>query len=393
MTERIVRLRIGAGLALVLWLACPRMSAQSSRRASNANNPNNAVISPEVLPDHRVTFRIYAPKAGEVSITGDWIAQGRGSGGKLEKDDKGVWSITVGPIEPDLYAYSFNVDGVKTIDPKNALIKPGISSVNSMVEVPGEEAAFESAQPVPHGEVRIAWYQSTALGTLRSMRVYTPPGYESGTARYPVLYLLHGSGDEDSGWSTIGRANFILDNLLAAKKAAPMIVVMPNGSMPRPVNAPTGPGNLSALERFTDELLKNVMPYVEKHYRVADGRENRAIAGLSMGGGQTLAVAPANLDRFAYIGVFSAGLFQQSTEEYVKTNAGFFQNPEKTNQMVKLFWIGVGAKDTLVSASSQKLVEALKAHGIKHEFHESEGAHTWINWRHYLNDYAQLLFR
>jgi enterochelin esterase family protein len=226
------------------------------------------------------------------------------------------------------------------------------------------------------------------------MHVYTPPGYDNSNAKYPVFYLLHGGGDEDSGWSTIGRAGFILDNLLAAKKAKPMIVVMPNGSMPRPANAPAGPaGSMAAQDLFSKELLDNVMPYVEKHYRVLATRENRAIAGLSMGGGQTLRVAPANLDKFAYIGVWSAGVSQQATEDFLKRNAAFFENPDHTNKQVKLFWIGVGEKDPLASTSSKNLEEILKSHNIKAEYHQSEGGHTWINWRHYLNDYAQLLFR
>jgi enterochelin esterase-like enzyme len=250
-------------------------------------------------------------------------------------------------------------------------------------------------------------YQSNVLDTMRSMHVYTPPGYDSSSAKYPVFYLLHGGGDEDSGWSTIGRAGFIMDNLLAANKAKPMIIVMPNGSMPRPANAAplappvpgTGPNPAMAAamsqaqERFADELLKNVVPYVESHYRVLANRENRAIAGLSMGGGQTLRVAPANLDKFAYIGVWSSGVNRQATADFEKRNAQFFETPDKTNKMVKLFWIGVGEKDTLANASAKNLAEVLKSHNIKNEFHETEGGHTWINWRHYLNDYSQLLFR
>ena len=373
-------------------LCAATAAAQPPRREPT---PNDTLKSPEVLPDHRVVFRIYAPKASEVSVSGDWIAQGRGTGGNLAKDDKGVWSITVGPLVPDFYSYALTVDGVRTIDPKNALIKQGVTSLDNMFEVPGEETAFEAARPVPHGEIRVAWYQSSTLDTMRSMHIYTPPGYDSGNAKYPVFYLLHGGGDEDSGWSTVGRAGFIMDNLLAAKKARPMLVVMPNGSMPRPADAPA-PGAApaaNAQERFADELLKNVIPYVEKNYRALPGPANRAIAGLSMGGGQTLRVAPANLDKFAWIGVWSSGVGQQATADFEKRNAAFFESPDKTNKAVKLFWIGVGDKDTLTNASAKNLGEVLKAHGVKYEFHESEGGHTWINWRHYLNDYAQLLFR
>jgi enterochelin esterase family protein len=327
--------------------------------------------------------------------------EGTGSG-KLAKDDKGVWAITVGPLVPDFYSYSFTVDGVKTIDPKNASIKQGVTSLDNMFEVPGQEAAFEDNQAVPHGDIRAVWYQSSSLDMQRRMHIYTPPGYDSGNARYPVFYLLHGGGDEDSGWSTIGRAGFIIDNLLAQKKAKPMIVVMPNGSMPRPANAPpadagagrgAGAAGTTAQDRFASDLLKDIIPYVEKHYRVLANKDNRAIAGLSMGGGQTLRVAPTNLDKFAYIGVWSSGVSQQAQADFEKRNAEFLDNPDKTNKMVKLFWIGVGAKDPLANASAKNLVELLNKHGIKNEFHESAGAHTWINWRHYLNDYAQLLFR
>jgi enterochelin esterase-like enzyme len=362
--------------------------------------PNDTLKSPEVLPDHHVVFRIYAPKASEVSVSGDWIAQGRGTGGKLEKADNGVWSLTVGPLVPDFYSYSFMVDGVRTIDPKNAMIKQGELSLDNMFLVDGEEAAFEANEPVPHGEIRIDWYRSNVLDKMRSMHVYTPPGYESGKEKYPVFYLLHGGGDEDSGWSTIGRAGYIVDNLLAARKAKPMIIVMPNGSMPRPAFIPGAPptpasqqAQREAQQKFSSELLDNVMPYVEKNYRVLANRENTAVAGLSMGAGQTLFIAPTHLDKFAYIGVWSGGVNPAATDDFLKRNAQFFENPEKTNKTVKLLWVAAGSNDTLAGPGTKHLAEILDSHGIKHEYHESEGGHTWINWRHYLNDYAQLLFR
>jgi enterochelin esterase-like enzyme len=368
--------------------------AQAPRREPT---PNDTLKSPEVMPDHRVTFRIYAPKASEVSVAGDWITQGRGTGGKLEKDDKGVWSITVGPLVPDFYSYSFTVDGVRTVDPKNAFIKQGETSLDNMLMVDGEEAAHEANKPVPHGQIRIDWYQSNVLDKMRSMHVYTPPGYESGNTKYPVFYLLHGGGDEDSGWSTVGRAGFIIDNLLASKKAKPMIVVMPNGSMPRPAVVPgvaVDPlAQRAAQQKFVDELMNNVIPYVEKNYRVIANRENRAIAGLSMGAGQTLAVAPKHLDTFAYVGVWSGGVNAAATDDFLQRNAKFFESPDKTNKMVRLLWIAAGSNDTLAGPGTKHLAEILDAHGIKHEYHESEGGHTWINWRHYLNDYSQLLFQ
>ena len=382
---------------LALTLAGTAALAQPPRREPT---PNDTLKSPEVSADHRVTFRIYAPKASDVTLSGDWVAQGRGTAGKLTKDDTGVWSLTVGPLVPDFYSYSFTVDGVRTIDPKNAMIKQGEASLDNIVHVDGDEAAYEDNRPVPHGEIHIDWYQSNVLDKQRSMHVYTPPGYETGKEKYPVFYLLHGGGDEDSGWSTIGRAGFIMDNLLAANKARPMIIVMPNGSMPRPSVTPGAPqtpemqqAQRDAQQKFVDELLNNVIPAVEKTYRVIATRESRAIAGLSMGAGQTLAIAPTHLDKFAWIGVWSGGVNAPATDDFLTRNASFFENPEKTNKSVKLLWVAAGSNDTLAGPGTKHLAEILDSKGIKHEFHESEGGHTWINWRHYLNDYAQLLFR
>jgi enterochelin esterase family protein len=391
MTSRLVRFGATAAVLALASMA----EAQFPRREPT---PNDTLKSPEVSSDHKVTFRIYAPKADEVSVSGDF-----GQGGKLEKDDKGVWSITVGPLTPDFYSYTFTVDGVRTVDPKNAMIKQGISSVDSMLEVPGDEAAFEATKDVPHGEVRTACYRSKTLDAMRSMHVYTPPGYEGGAEKYPVFYLLHGGGDDDSGWSTIGRAGFIMDNLLADKKAKPMIVVMPNGSMPRPENLPRfTPGQTpppefvaameAAQQRFTNELLKDVIPYVESHYRVQTGRDNRALAGLSMGGGQTLRVVASNPDQFAYVAVWSAGLFGGNADEWEKRNEAFLDNPGKVNDTIKLFSICVGDQDFALNGT-KALDQVLEKRGIKHELHTSGGGHTWINWRHYLSEFAPKLFR
>lgn len=370
------------------------------------------VRSTEVLPDHRVVFRIYAPKASEVTLAGDFVAQGRATAGPMKKDDDGVWSLTVGPLVPDVYSYTFNIDGVRTIDPRNAMVKQGVASLESMFLVPGPEAAYEDVQPVPHGEVRAVWYESKTLAGPRRMHVYTPPGYEQSTAKYPVLYLIHGGGDDDSGWSTIGRAGFILDNLLAAGKIKPMIVVMPNGSISLPgVPSPLAGGRATTPEQqaariarisrlhdaFVSDLLTSIIPYVDSTYRVLRDREHRAMAGLSMGGAETLRAAPSNLDTFAYIGVFSMGLQLGSNSgvqsDFVERNAAFFADPEKTNRMVKLFWIGVGKDDRTVTDGPKRLSDTLKQHNIRHEFHETEGGHTWINWRLYLRDFSQLLFR
>jgi enterochelin esterase family protein len=377
------------GVLLLASAVAPPAAAQPPRREPT---PNDTLVSPEVLSDRKVTFRIYAPKASAVTAGGDWA--GTSGPAKLEKDDKGVWSVTVGPLEPDFYSYSFNVDGVRTLDPKNATIKQGINSLDNMFFVAGKEAAFMDNQKVPHGDVRKVWYQSSTLDTQRRMHVYTPPGYDASKDSYPVLYLLHGGGDEDSGWSTIGRAGFILDNLLAEKKAVPMLVVMPNGSLPRPAlkpgEKPSPEAMAAAQDRFTNELLKDVIPYVEKNFRVRPGAANRAIAGLSMGGGQTLRAVTSHPDEFAYVGVWSAGIGQNAAD-FEKRNATFLESADKVNKQVKQFSISVGDKDFAL-AGSKNLAELLTKHGIKNELHVSGGGHTWINWRHYLNDFAPLLF-
>jgi enterochelin esterase family protein len=387
--------RIASFAALAALLATTQARAQFPRRQPT---PNDTLRSTEVSADHKVTFRLYAPKAGEVSVSGDF-----GPGGKMTKNDEGIWSITVGPLEPDFYSYTFSVDGVRTVDPKNPLVKQGVASLESMFLLPGEEADFEATKDVPHGEVRAVWYRSGTLDATRRMHVYTPPGYEGGSDEYPVLYLLHGGGDEDSGWSTIGRAGFILDNLIAADRAVPMLVVMPNGSLPLPTNLPRftpgeppSPEFRAAMEaaqnRFTDELLKEVVPFVEKTYRVKTGRENRALAGLSMGGGQTLRVLTSNPDQFAYVAVWSAGLFGGSPDEWEERNASFLEAADEVNRSVKRLEICVGDKDFALEGS-KALAEVLKKRGVEHDLHISGGGHTWINWRRYLNALATKLFR
>jgi enterochelin esterase-like enzyme len=393
--QRMLGLAACACLLLFAWGWSPEASGQMPRREPT---PNDTLLSPEILPDRQVVFRIYAPKASAVSVRGDWM--GSSDPLKLIKDEKGVWSVTASPLTPDFYTYTFDVDGVRTLDPKNPTVKPGNTSLDDMFYVPGPEAAFEDNRAVPHGEIRQVWYQSSTLGMQRRMHVYMPPGYERGSARYPVFYLLHGGGDEDAGWSTIGRAGFIVDNLLAEGKAKPMIVVMPNGSLPRPASlTPATPGAVpdpaamaAAQDRFTNELLKEIVPFVEKNYRALAGRESRAIAGLSMGGGQTLRVVTTNPDQFAYVAVWSMGVNAQASADFEKRSTAFFGDADRTNKWIKLFSISVGDRDFTV-AGAKNLAELLKKHGIKHELHMSGGGHTWINWRHYLNDYAPLLFR
>lgn len=363
--------------------------------------PQPQITSPEVHEDRRVTLRIHAPKATEVTLRGDWM-EGPGTVA-LTKGDSGAWAATVGPLPADFYSYSLYVDGVRTLDPRNASIKQGVTSVENMMFVPGPEAAYQSLAPVPHGEIRQVWYPSSTLGGERRMHVYTPPGYDDGTTRYPVFYLLHGGGDDDSGWSTIGRAGFILDNLIAAGKARPMIVVMPNGSLPRPTNLPaTTPGQppppeviaamASLQDRFVSELTSQVIPAVEKRFRVLTDPASRAIAGLSMGGGQTQRVIGTHPDKFAYVAVWSAGVNPATLPDFETRNASFLKGAATVNGSVKVYNITVGDKDFALPGS-KALSGVLEKHGIKHNLTITGGGHTWLNWRPYLRDYAQQLFK
>lgn len=375
-------------LSLCALLITPWALAQTPQRTPT---PNDTLKSPKVLDDKRVVIQIYAPKATEVTVGGDFA-----SGGKplsLTKNDQGVWSVSIGPLTPDYYTYTLLVDGVRTMDPKNPAIKQGINSLENVMAVLGAETAFEDNRSVPHGEVREVWYQSNTLGMSRRMRVYTPPGYEKGNAKYPVFYLLHGGGDDDSGWNTVGRAGFILDNLIAAGKAKPMIVVMPNGSMPTsPSTGMPNPqviNNMRAL--FADEFLKEIMPMVEKTYRTQPNAENRALAGLSMGGFQTLDVTLTRPELFNYVGVFSSGFFGPSIDE-AETKYARALNDPNFNKGKKLFWVGIG-KDDFVMDANKKTLALLDKHQIKYQYKETAGGHTWINWRQYLNEYVPMLFK
>src|SRR3954452_2104574 len=259
-------------------------------------------VSPEVTNEGKISFRIYAPNAEAVTLAGSDIPNNQ-KGAPMTKNGEGVWEVSVGPLVPGAYRYTFNIGGVPVIDPRNPSVSESNNNVWSLVVVPGSENM--DIRNVPHGAVEAVTYQSSALGRTRRMHIYTPPGYEKNTTKYPVLYLLHGASDSDDSWTSAGRANFIEDNLIAAGKAKPMIIVMPAGHTTRA--GFTVPG---AADEFARDFTGDVMPYIEKNYRVMTDRNSRAIAGLSMGGGQTLTIAIPNLNKFAYIGVFSSGLFQ-----------------------------------------------------------------------------------
>ncbi len=356
--------------------------------------PNDTLKSVRILPDHQVLFRIYAPNAKTVSLMGTDMPQ-IGPGVPMTKRADGVWEAVVGPVAPGAYRYLYLVDGVATVDPRNTAISEANMNVWSLVYIPGE--SFMDTRDVPHGTISEVFYFSKSLNRFRRMHVYTPPGYESGKGKYPVFYLLHGAFDCDDAWSTVGRAGFILDNLIAEKKAVPMVVVMPAGH--------TGPFRFdmvrqARMDTFLVDFWNDIKPYVETHYRVLCDRSHRAIAGLSMGGGHTLAVAMAHLDAFGYIGVFSSGVFGITGGEGAFGEEG--TTWESRHQKVlddaslkkglRLFWFATGKEDFLLE-TSRATVDVLRRHGFDVVYHETDGGHTWINWRKYLAEFASLLFK
>ncbi len=345
-----------------------------------------AVVSPQVLPDQRVTFRLRAPNAREVTISGDfWLEQSRTA--KLVKDDQGVWSITLGPFFPDVYSYAFSVDGTSFPDPANGVIKPGVSTTQSVFTVPGEQAVFLEARSVPHGEVRIVHFQSAVTSSVRRMHIYVPPGYDTAQARYPVMYLLHGGGDDDGGWIAIGRANLILDNLIAQGKATPMIVVMPSiWAIDPPVPADRRDAN-NAL--FAKLLFQEVIPYVEKHYRVLASPASRAFGGLSYPNILPDAWIP-NVEKFNYVGFTSNGLNADRIAFYEKQYPGVLDDPANVKRVSIYIGDGVNAS---TFANSKYLADDLKRRGYKTVFSMTNGIHGWPWFRRYFTEFAQMAFQ
>jgi enterochelin esterase family protein len=382
------------------------------------------VVSPEILPDKRATFRLLAPKAGEVLLNGNWD---NGRNIKMSKDEAGIWSVTVDPLGEQLWAYSFSVDGVKVLDPGNGEYQRDGVRYDNLLMISGPASELWEFKPdSPHGTVQAIWYPSEILKQNgRRMYVYTPPGYEASNEKYPALYLLHGGGGDEDAWTTMGRANVIMDNLIALGRAKPMIVVMPNGNAvqivsqgygygPTPprqaVRAPAppseqaaqgigagrGPEALAATATpgrstpqvyegsYPQSLVKEVIPFVEKNFRVIANKDNRAIAGLSMGGGHTTMATNNNPGVFGWIAVWSAG--GQDSDEYVNTlkkvNAGG----------VKHYWIGAGTTDFALNGAKTLYAAAEKA-GLNTSFHTAPGAHYWFIWRQFLSEYGSIIFK
>ncbi len=369
---------------MMKWL-CLTLSIASAFGQTPAAPP--PIVSPEVHADRTVTFRFRDPNAKEVLLAreGDKRAP-------MTQDDKGIWTITTPPLEPDYYGYSFVADGVSLIDPANPVIKPNLRGISNIVHVPGPSTISWESNDVPHGEVHHHFYKSGIIGDDRDYYVYTPPGYDPNSKRkYPVLYLFHGFSDDASAWTAVGRANIILDNLIAQGKAKPMIIVMPLGYGVPEVVKP-GSSGLSDPEmrdrnyaKFRDALFIEVIPAVQKEYRALDGHGSRAIAGLSMGGAESLYIGLNAIDKFGYIGSFSAGGSVDAEKLFPLLN-------QKSNAQISLLYIACGTDDRLIEPN-RKFREFLTSRSVKYEAVETPGAHVWMVWRRNLTAFASLLFQ
>lgn len=366
------------------------------------------LVSPEIHANGTVTFRLLAPKATHVELSGDFLTNDV----QMVESNDGVWTYTTPrPLEPELYSYKFRVDGLDYLDPSNVYMNRDIVTYTNMFIVSyrkGDKGSLYSVNEVRHGNVSKVWYDSPTLGTYRRMTVYTPPTYEEG-GKYPVLYLLHGAGGDENAWSELGRAAQILDNLIAAGKIKPMIVVMTNGN----ANCDAAPGEwhkglykpafMSHLEggrpqATTEEAYKDVMAYVEKHYRVKTGKKNTAICGLSMGGYHTYAISKLYPEKFGYIGMFSAAIHMSDTKYGSNVKNAIENDPETAAQLKtlfssrpKLYWIAIGRTDFLYD-QNKSYREYLDSKKYKYEYFETDEGHIWRNWRIYLTEFTQLLF-
>lgn len=360
---------------------------------------SSKIVSPEINEDNTVTFRLHAPKAVKVQVSGDFLAKGTAD---LVENKEGVWEYkTPEPLAPELYSYTFLVDGLKINDPNNVYMIRDVASVTNVFIIGGDRADLYKVNQVPHGTVSKIWYDSPSLGINRRLTVYTPAGYETNGKRYPVFYLLHGMGGDENAWSELGRASQILDNLIAQGKAEPMIVVMTNGNAV--LEAAPGESSLGWNVQPTFQLPKTmegsfethfpeVVKFIEKHYRTKANKKNRAIAGLSMGGFHSMHISKHYPDMFDYVGLFSAAILpgQNVTSPVYENLEG--KLAVQFGKRPALYWIGIGKTDFLYK-SNEEYRKLLDSKGYPYEYYENEDGHIWRNWRIYLSEFVPKLFK
>lgn len=376
MTDRSHPTRKGLLAAALAVAACAGSLTAQPRRAR--------LESPTVSEDGRIRFQVVAPDAQTLRLQAPWA----GSDLEFERGEAGIWSLTVGPVPPAIYSYTLLLDGVRVLDPHNTAVKRWLGGNASLVEVPAPEPVPYDLRDVPHGSLHVHYYSSKAGGANRRLLVYTPPGYhEEADRQYPVLYLLHGSGDDETAWMEVGKANLILDNLIASGAAEPMLVVMPNGH-PVPWAARRRGIGSDNTQRFRDDLVQGAMPLVESLYRAKRGSAQTAVAGLSMGGGQSLYCAATGLDRFSWVGAFSAAAPTPESD----AAQGLLADPERANASLDLLWIAIGRDDFLLERNEAFEAALVKA-GVDHTYRVTAGGHSWPVWRGYLAEFVPLLFR
>lgn len=334
-----------------------------------------AIASPEVHPDRSVTFRYYSRTAQRVSVSGEFLT----TPAAMKQDTSGIWTVTVPPVSPDIYPYSFWVDSVQIADPNNTYIFANERFKRSIVEIPAETPQVHSLQAVPHGKVTYQYYQSATLGITRQLLVYTPPGYvQGGKEKYPVLYLIHGGSDTEETWTKVGRAHLIADNLIAQGKAKPMLIVMPYGNVrPKP------------MADFTRDVVNDIIPFIEANYTVVKESKGRAVAGFSVGGGQTLNIGLTHTDKFAYICSYAP---YTATEEFRRNFSEWVPDANKINQELKLFTISVGTEDFLYESVKEN-ISMFRGKGLDLETFIVPGGHTWMNCKLFLANSLEQLFK
>jgi enterochelin esterase family protein len=372
--------RIRFILAALLWIITALLLAQSDDGSVPAPSTVRAKSHPRIHPDRRVTFRVKASEARKVAVTARAADSGMNGNSphEMKKVEDGWWEVTTDPVRPGFHYYDLLVDGFRTNDPSSESYF-GWGQMTSGLEVPDPQLDFYSPKDVPHGELRVRWYHSKITAQPRRAWVYTPPGYDqSPAARYPVLYLQHGAGENETSWTWQGKANLILDNLIAERKAAPMIVVMDHGYAVR-----------GGVDAFEDVVLKDLIPLIDSTYRTRADRHSRAIAGLSMGGGQALRIGLGHLETFASVATFSGAI---RNVDLKSSFGGALADAKVANTKLRLLWIGCGTEDRLYS-SSKSFHEMLEGAGIRHVWFDGPGSHEWQVWRKHLYDLAPRLFR